>query len=62
MWHITDHHSPVMKEFIKVNGFQVAPAELEGCLLEHPDVLESCVVGVPNERSMFIHSLPLAPH
>ncbi|KAF9019186.1 acetyl-CoA synthetase-like protein [Hymenopellis radicata] len=40
-----------IKEFIKVNGFQVAPAELEGCLLEHPDVLESCVVGVPNERS-----------
>ncbi|KAK0464421.1 uncharacterized protein EV420DRAFT_1475893 [Desarmillaria tabescens] len=30
-----------IKEFIKVNGYQVAPAELEGCLLDHPDVIES---------------------
>jgi 4-coumarate--CoA ligase len=34
---------------MKVKGFQVAPAELEGCLLDHPDVSDVCVVGVPDE-------------
>ena len=29
----------------------VAPAELEGHLLEHPDVGDACVVGVPDEYS-----------
>ncbi|KAJ3574470.1 hypothetical protein NP233_g1748 [Leucocoprinus birnbaumii] len=36
---------------LKVKGFQVAPAELEGCLLDHPDVSNTCVVGVPDEYS-----------
>ncbi|KAF5360393.1 hypothetical protein D9756_004584 [Leucocoprinus leucothites] len=40
-----------LKEIMKVKGFQVAPAELEGCLLEHPDVNNTCVVGVPDEYS-----------
>ncbi|KAF8315904.1 amp dependent CoA ligase [Clavulina sp. PMI_390] len=40
-----------LKELIKVRGQQVAPAELEGRLLGHPDVLDACVVGVPDERS-----------
>ncbi|KAJ2608708.1 hypothetical protein H4S08_004352, partial [Coemansia sp. RSA 1365] len=33
------------KELIKFNGFQVAPAELEGVLLQHPHVLDCAVVG-----------------
>lgn len=40
-----------LKEFIKVKGFQVAPAELEGALLEMPEVLDACVIGVPDERT-----------
>jgi 4-coumarate--CoA ligase len=36
---------------MKVKGYQVAPAELEGCLLNHPDVSDVCVVGVPDEYS-----------
>ncbi|OCH94571.1 acetyl-CoA synthetase-like protein [Obba rivulosa] len=40
-----------IKELIKVKGFQVAPAELEGHLLEHPDVADVCVVGVPDDYS-----------
>ncbi|KAJ7145711.1 amp dependent CoA ligase [Mycena epipterygia] len=40
-----------LKEIIKVNGFQVAPAELEGCLLNHSMVTEVCVVGIPHERT-----------
>ena len=36
---------------MKVKGFQVAPAELEGCLLDHPDVSNACVVGVPDDYS-----------
>ncbi|KAF8969008.1 hypothetical protein BDZ97DRAFT_1644489, partial [Flammula alnicola] len=38
-----------LKELLKVRGFQVALAELEGCLLSHPDVAEPCVVGKPDE-------------
>lgn len=37
------------QEFLKVKGFQVAPAELEDSLLGHPDVIDSCVVGVKDE-------------
>ncbi|TVY19135.1 putative 4-coumarate--CoA ligase 3 [Lachnellula arida] len=35
-----------MKELIKVKGNQVAPAELEAVLLEHPQLQDACVVGV----------------
>ena len=35
-----------IKEMIKYKGFQVIPSELEGKLLEHEDVEDSCVVGV----------------
>lgn len=47
----------VHQEMLKVRGFQVAPAELEGCILDHPDVTDACVVGVPDEYS---GELPLA--
>ena len=32
------------KELIKYKGFQVAPAELEGVLLEHPEVADAAVI------------------
>lgn len=35
-----------LKELIKVRGFQVAPAELEGVLLSRDDILEAGVVPV----------------
>lgn len=35
------------KELIKVRGFQVAPAELEAVILEHPHIVDAAVVGVP---------------
>ncbi|KAB2574593.1 4-coumarate-ligase [Lasiodiplodia theobromae] len=34
------------KELIKVNGLQVAPAELEAVLLEHKDIADAAVVGI----------------
>ncbi|KAJ7320879.1 amp dependent CoA ligase [Mycena albidolilacea] len=40
-----------LKEIIKVNGLQVSPAELEGCLHDHPMVADVCVVGLPNEKT-----------
>ena len=40
-----------LKRCIQVKGFQVAPAELEGCILSHTDVDNVCVVGVPHEYS-----------
>jgi long-chain acyl-CoA synthetase len=33
------------KELIKYKGFQVAPAELEGLLLEHPAIMDVAVIG-----------------
>ncbi|KAI6014829.1 hypothetical protein BKA83DRAFT_98244 [Pisolithus microcarpus] len=44
-------------EMLKVKGFQVSPAELEGCILEHPDVIDACVVSIPDEYS---GELPMA--
>lgn len=40
-----------IKELIKVKGLQVAPAELEGMLLQHPELLDSAVIPIPHERS-----------
>ncbi|KFY06560.1 hypothetical protein V492_07953 [Pseudogymnoascus sp. VKM F-4246] len=40
-----------IKELIKVNGHQVAPAELEALLLSHPYVADAAVIPVPSDRS-----------
>jgi acyl-CoA synthetase (AMP-forming)/AMP-acid ligase II len=45
--HLTDRS----KEMIKVNGFQVAPAEVEAVLHSHPAVLDCAVFGLPDERA-----------
>ena len=45
--HLTDRS----KEMIKVNGFQVAPAEIEAVLLGHPAVLDCAVFGMADERA-----------
>ncbi len=37
-----------IKELIKCNGFQVAPAELEAVLATHPAVRDAAVIGVPD--------------
>jgi acyl-CoA synthetase (AMP-forming)/AMP-acid ligase II len=39
-----------VKELIKVNALQVAPAELEALLATHPGVADCAVVGRPDER------------
>jgi 4-coumarate--CoA ligase len=46
-----------LKELIKYKGFQVAPAELEAILLNHPNIKDVGVVGVPDED---VGELPLA--
>ncbi|KAK4181655.1 putative 4-coumarate--CoA ligase [Triangularia setosa] len=38
-----------VKELIKYNGYPVPPAELEGILLTHPDVLDACVIGIEDK-------------
>jgi acyl-CoA synthetase (AMP-forming)/AMP-acid ligase II len=45
--HLTDRS----KEMIKVNGFQVAPAEIEAVLHGHPAVLDCAVFGLADERA-----------
>jgi acyl-CoA synthetase (AMP-forming)/AMP-acid ligase II len=40
-----------LKELIKVSGFQVAPAEVEAVLVQHPDVVDAAVVGQPDDRT-----------
>ncbi|KAF9884141.1 hypothetical protein FE257_002262 [Aspergillus nanangensis] len=42
-FHVVDRK----KELIKVKGNQVAPAELEALLLEHPAVADAAVIGIP---------------
>jgi 4-coumarate--CoA ligase len=39
-----------VKELIKYKGFQVAPAELEGLLLDHPKVNDAAVIGLHNDE------------
>ncbi|PGH13539.1 hypothetical protein AJ80_06289 [Polytolypa hystricis UAMH7299] len=41
------------KELIKVKGFQVAPAELESILLEHPAVADAAVIGITRDYEEF---------
>jgi acyl-CoA synthetase (AMP-forming)/AMP-acid ligase II len=43
-WWVIDR----LKELIKYKGYQVAPAELEGLLLDHPAVIDAAVVGLPD--------------
>lgn len=45
-FYITDR----VKELIKYKGFQVAPAELEGKLMDHPDILDVAVIGVEDRE------------
>ncbi|KAK9697513.1 hypothetical protein RND81_08G042600 [Saponaria officinalis] len=38
-----------LKELIKYKGFQVAPAELEAMLLNHPSIFDAAVIGMKDE-------------
>ncbi|XVE96609.1 hypothetical protein REPUB_Repub02eG0237600 [Reevesia pubescens] len=40
-----------IKELIKCNGFQVAPAELEGLLLSHPHIADVVVIPFPDVKA-----------
>ena len=46
-FYITDR----VKELIKYKGFQVAPAELEGKLMDHPLVNDVAVIGVYDKEN-----------
>ena len=48
----SDGHATIvdrLKELIKYKGFQVPPAELEAVLIDHPEVDDCAVIGVPDE-------------
>jgi acyl-CoA synthetase (AMP-forming)/AMP-acid ligase II len=40
-----------LKELIKVKGYQVAPAQLEAVLLQHPAVADAAVIGVADDEA-----------
>ncbi|KAF2455093.1 putative AMP-binding enzyme [Lineolata rhizophorae] len=42
LWYIVDRK----KDLIKVRGFQVSPAEIEGVLLRHRSIVDAAVIGV----------------
>lgn len=46
-WFIVDR----LKELIKYKGFQVPPAEIEAILLQHPDIFDAAVIGIPDESA-----------
>ena len=56
LWYIVDRK----KELIKVRGFQVAPPEIEGLLLAHPDIVDCAVIGIPAEDTARDGELPRA--
>ncbi|KAJ9559191.1 hypothetical protein OSB04_013805 [Centaurea solstitialis] len=40
-----------LKELIKYKGYQVAPAELEALLINHPEIMDAAVVPYPDEEA-----------
>ncbi|KAB0794046.1 diffuse expressed luciferase 2 [Photinus pyralis] len=40
-----------IKSLIKYKGFQVAPAEIEAVLLQHPDILDAGVTGIKDDEA-----------
>ncbi|KAB0805622.1 hypothetical protein PPYR_02592 [Photinus pyralis] len=46
MFYIVDR----LKELIKCKGYQVAPAELETVLINHPKIADAGVIGIPHDR------------
>ena len=51
-----------LKDMIIVGGFNVYPAEIEHTLLEHRDVAQAAVVGIPDERLGEVPVAFVVPH
>ncbi|XP_008236197.1 PREDICTED: 4-coumarate--CoA ligase-like 6 [Prunus mume] len=45
------HLQDRLKDAIKYKGFQIAPADLEGVLINHPEILDVAVAGAMDEES-----------
>ena len=41
-----------MKRIIKCSGYAVYPSQVESVINSHPLVVESCVIGIPDEYTM----------
>ncbi|MFX1426223.1 MAG: AMP-binding protein [Promethearchaeota archaeon] len=41
-----------LKRMIKSSGYNVYPAQVEDVLYKHPDILEACVIGIPDEKQI----------
>lgn len=55
------YYNERIKETMKVRGWQVSPTEIEGVLLEHPQISDVAVIGVQGEsKSGLLETLPTA--
>jgi fatty-acyl-CoA synthase len=50
-----------LKEMIKTGGINVAPLEVEEVLLQHPDIVQAHVVGIPDAAKGEIVAAAIAP-
>jgi HIP---CoA ligase len=51
-----------LKDMIIVGGFNVYPAEVENMMLQHPDIGQVSVIGVPDERMGEVAMAWVVPH
>jgi len=46
------YHQGRADDMMKISGQWVSPAEIEDCIIKHPDVIEAAVIGIENKEGL----------